>query len=289
MRLRTLRAIFAVHFLIAACCCQGQPNSAEERKGATMTVDQVVESVHRLAWPQLTRPGAVPSAAGPALLPLLNDRDPQVRELAVYCLDAAGGPSASQGLLRAVRDPVETVSAAASRALANHYTDDEIPAIRKEMNEHRNELVRENLALLLGKTGSQDNIQFLLVRRSIERDLKAQHAATLALARLGEAGARQEIAGSLVKDDPQTRVDTLRDLPYVNDRGLLAYSLPLLDDERPGLNVGPSHGPYYIRVCDVAVNVIDEMLKHPFTFPIGLRRYTPMEIAEAKSVLAKVR
>jgi hypothetical protein len=289
MRLCTLRVIFAVHCLLAASCCPGQPNSAAERKGATMTVDQVVESVNRLAWPQLTRPGAVPPAAGPALLALLNKPDPQVRELAVFCLDAAGGPSASKGLLAALRDPVETVNAAASRALANHYTSDEIPAIRKEMSEHPNEVVRENLALLLGKTGSQDNIQFLLVRRSVEKDAQARHAATLALARLGEAGGRQEIAQSLVTDDPKTRVDTLRDLPYVNDRGMLAYALPLLDDERPGLNVGPSHGPYYIRVCDVAVNVIDEMLNHPFNFPIGLRRYTPTEIAQAKSVFGQVR
>jgi hypothetical protein len=74
----------------------------------------------------------------------------------------------------------------------------------------------------------------------------------------------------------------------VNDRSLLAEALPLLDDVRPGLNIGPAHTPVFIRVCDVVVLVMNEMLK-PFSFPVQRRRYSAGELDEAKAILAKLR
>src|SRR6185503_9573325 len=153
MRCR-LSAVLGAHILVAAVFCHGQPKPAAAPKEVRMTPSQVVESVKSLAWARVTQPGAVAPTAGPALLPLLDDPNPQVRELTVYCLDAAGGAAARQGLIKALNDRIETVNTAAARALANHYTAAEIPTIRNQMSNHRNEVVRENLALLLGKTGS---------------------------------------------------------------------------------------------------------------------------------------
>ena len=285
---RRARMVAALPFLFAAVFFGQQPDAVPKPKGATMTPEQVVQSVKRQAWPELSRPGAVPAAAGPALLPLLDDPNPQVRELAVFCLEAAGGPAASKGLMKALNDRTETISAAAARALVNHYAPEDMAEIRRQLSEHPNEVVREHLALLLGKTNSKENIPVLMARKAAEKDREVNHAAHLALARLGQPAEKQEIADLLLNDDPKTRVDTLRDLPYVNDRGLLAKALPLLDDLRLGLNVGPSHGPYYIRVCDVVVNIMDEMLNHPFSFKMGLRRYSPEELAEAKAIMASV-
>jgi hypothetical protein len=255
-----------------------------------MAPSQVVEYVRHKQWDLVERPGFVGPDSVPALLPLLDDKDPQVRELTVHCLDMAGGPVAAQGLVKALRDRVETVGAAAVRALSKHYTARDLPAIRAEMGRSNNEYVREQLALLLGRTNDPSNMPFLAARKPLEKDEHALHAASLAMARLGDPGSRQELRGRLHQEGSVAeRVAALRDLPYVNDRSLLAEAAPLLDDMRPGLNVGPSHGPYFIRVCDVVVLVAGEMLGPVFPFAAERRRYTPEELAQAKAVLAHLR
>lgn len=255
-----------------------------------MPPSQIVEYVKHKKWGLVEKPGLVGPDSVPALLPLLSDPDPQVRELTVHCLDLAGGPEAAQGLLKALNDRIETVGAAAVRGLAKHYTAEQIPAIRVQLGSNPNEYVREQLALLLGKTEDSSNLPFLSARRPVEKDEHARHAMALAMARLGDTASKDELRARLLQNESvPERVAALRDLPYVNDRSLLAEALPLLDDERPGLNVGPSHGPYFIRVCDVVVLVMGEMLGRVISFDLGRRRFTPEELAQARHVLSQMR
>jgi HEAT repeat protein len=237
----------------------------------------------------VAKPGIVGPDAGPALLQLLTDKDSQVRQLAVACLNAAGGPAASQGLLHELRDPTETVRAAAARFLRGHYNPTDLPAIANTMNTSPDEYIREQLALLLGESGDASKIALLTTRLQSEKDEHARRADSLAAARLGDPASRSQLVRRLEHDDPAERVAALRDLPYVNDVRLLQHAAPLLDDIRPGLNVGPSHGPYFIRVCDVAVNIANQMLGGRFGWAAAIKRYSPQELNEAKSVLFAIR
>jgi HEAT repeats len=276
--------------LLLVAALPPQPNAATPKafQGDKMTPSQIVERVKQKDWGVLEQPGIVGADAGPALLPLLGDSDPQVRALAVACLNAAGGAAARQGLIKALHDRIETVRAAAARYLHEHYAKEDIPVIQRELTASPDEYVREQLALLLGKTGDDSNIKLLLARIPVEKDEHARHAASLALARLGEATHRHHLIERLKQDDPKERVNALKDLPYVNDRSLLAHVIPLLDDTRPGLNVGPAHGRYFLRVCDVAVNVANEMLDKPFPWVEPVKRYSPEQLSEAKAALAAV-
>jgi len=68
------------------------------------------------------------------------------------------------------------------------------------------------------------------------------------------------------------------------------YFVPLLNDKRDGKNVGPSHGPYWIRVCDVVIYVMDDVLAKPFNFPVDrIKKYEPAEINAAAEVMRKVK
>jgi hypothetical protein len=281
---RALAAVILSHVLVA----NAEPLQGR-REGTRMAPDQIVANVKRKNWDLVEEPGRVGPDAVPALLPLLNDPDPQVRELTVQCLAVAGGPAASQGLMKALDDRVETVSAAAVRGLAKHLTPDDGAAMREQMARNPNEYVREQLALLLGKTGDRSNLASLASRKAVEKDKHTQHAIVLAMARLGDAASKGEVRSQLKSAGVESRVGALRDLPYVNDRSLLSEALPLLADERPGLNIGPSHGPYFMRVCDVVVMVMGDMLGKVFTFETGRRRYTPEEVTEARRVLSQVR
>jgi hypothetical protein len=150
------------------------------------------------------------------------------------------------------------------------------------------EYVREQLALLLGESGDVSKIQLLATRMRSEKDAHVRHAESLAMARLGDADNRSHLIQRLTHTDPAECVEALRDLPYVNDISLLKHVVPLLDDTRLGLNVGPSHGPYFIRVCDVAVNISNQMLGGRFGWVEPVKRYSPQELNEAKSVLSAI-
>lgn len=279
-----LVAVILSHVLLV------MPDPAQRRReGTRMAPNEVVDNVKRKNWDIVEQRGLVGPDAGPALLPLLNDPDVQVRELTVHCLEMAGGPAAVQGLVKALDDRVETVSAAAVRGLAKHFGASEVPVMKVQIGRNPNEYVREQLALLLGKAGDAANLAFLAARKPAEKDAHARHAISLAMARLGDPDSKDELRRHLQGNVVADRVAALRDLPYVNDRSLLVEAAPLLGDVRPGLNIGPSHGPFFIRVCDVMVIVMGEMLGDVFTFKTDRRRYTPEELAEARRVLSQVR
>jgi HEAT repeat protein len=205
----------------------------------------------------------------------------------VTCLDLAGGASAKEGLLKALHDRTDTVRAAAARFLQDHFAAADVPALEGELSQSRDAFVREQIALLLGKVSA--DAPFLRGSMAREPDEHARHAMSLALARLGDAGQLQELLQRLEQDQPAERVSALRDLPYVNDRRLLVYLVPLLDDTRPGLNVGPSHGHFMLRVCDVAVNIANEMLGGPFPWVQPVKRYSAAQLLQAKGVVAGIR
>jgi len=155
-----------------------------------------------------------------------------------------------------------------------------------QLRAHSDEYVREQLALLLGKLGEPAVIKPLQERFLTEDWPLTKHALTLALARLGDPDHRRAQVGRLNQPDPKGRVAALEDLLYIQDKTLAKEVKPLFDDVREGKNVGPSHGPYWIRVCDVAVNVLDRLLEHPFPFEIrGVKRYSGDELAQAKQVI----
>ena len=81
-----------------------------------MSVQQVTAYVQRKDWSILDFPGAIGPDASPALAVLLDDRDAGVRELALTCLNAAGGPAARTGMFKALRDRQDTVRASACRS-----------------------------------------------------------------------------------------------------------------------------------------------------------------------------
>jgi HEAT repeat protein len=254
-----------------------------------MTPAQVVDAVKQKQWSAFAQLGNVGPDAGPALLPLLDDNDSQVRQLAVTVLNQAGGPAAREGLLKELTDRTETVRAAAARFLRRHFTPADLPVVTNTMNTSRDEYIREQLALLLGESGDVSKIPVLRTRVQIEKDTHARLADSLAMARLGDAVAQAELKQRLTLRETKERVAALRDVPYVNRIGLLKDAVPLLDDTRPGLNVGPSHGPYYIRVCDVVVNIANQMLGGRFRWVEPRKRYSPEELNEVRRVLSTIR
>jgi HEAT repeat protein len=115
-------------------------------------------------------------------------------------------------------------------------------------------------------------------------------AVRLALARLGDRPMVDAYLARLNDDDPAVRAGALRDLPYVDDRGLVQQVLPLLSDERDAENTGPGGYRLMIRVCDVAVQVLDDYCGHPFPFQVRLGKlYSDDELRSAITAAQRCR
>src|SRR3977135_1202767 len=81
-----------------------------------MTTEQVIERIRKKDWAIVEHAGIIVPDACPAIAALIEpNADPEIKELAVHALAQAGGHSARQGLIKALRDPHDLVRSAACR------------------------------------------------------------------------------------------------------------------------------------------------------------------------------
>jgi hypothetical protein len=257
-------------------------------KGRKMTVEQIVERVRQNDRSVLQSPEQIPTEAGEPLLELLSEDDMDVRELALLSLHYAGGSPARQGIIKSLNDKAEAVRSVACRFLPDHEDSADLPALLHQLTNNADAYVREHVALSIGRLGDAQAARFLNNQLKQETDPDVQRAIRLALARLGDEPMRQEYLARFGDAEPAVRVSALEDFLYVRDEKSLPYIRPLLDDLRDAKNVAPAGHQYYIRVCDVAVQILDAYLGHPFDFDVQLaKRYSIEELDDAKGVLAK--
>lgn len=272
----------------AASAPRSQP-ATMPNKEAPMTGPQLAERVKNRDWNIVERNEPVPPQAVKDLTPLLRSPEEEVRELTTHVLNLAGGAEARDALLLALQDRNEVVRGNAARFLHNHCTAEQLPILLGHLRKHPDDYVREQMALLLGKLKDNNAVKPLQEQFAAEDYPDAKHAMALALVRLGDEEQTKAYVTRLEKDDARERVAALDDLLYIQDRKLAPHVIPLLSDRRDGKNVGPSHGPFWIRVCDVAVNVLSEVLNKPFGFQVsGAKRYAPPEIENAIVILRKL-
>lgn len=293
-------AVWALSLLVCSCrpdkdsaaqsatAAADEPSpSPDEEKVRLMSADQVVEAIKTKDWTVVDPPDRIGPEAAEAILPLLDDEDREARELAVHCLDRAGGEKGKEGLLKALRDDYAMARAAAGRFLHAHVDESDLPVLLQELDSNEDEYVREQLALIIGRIGDEETITALGRKMKDEPDTHAQHALSLAMARLGDTRQVDAYTARLRAEDVESRVGALRDFEYLAQKRFLPHILPLLDDRRDGANVAPGGHHYFIRACDVAVNVVDKVFESPFPFASEqVKRYSDEELAQAKAAFA---
>ena len=289
-------ALFVLSLLLWACSDPQLPtpgtsdtdanHRSHQEKGTTMSTQRIVERILAKDWDILEPPTPIDSGSAEAIAKLLDHEDHEVRELSVHALHLAGGPLVGPALLKTLDDPDDMTRGAACRFLRSRLDPKMSDELLRQLARSEDEYVREHVALMLGQIGKSSAIKPLETRFETEDRPHAKQAISLALARLKDPEHRKAYLARLEGDDPKERAHALEDLAYLDDKSLLKRLRPLLDDQREAKNVGPSHGPYWIRVCDVCVNVLDPILNHPFPFPISAaKRYSNDELAEAAKLL----
>ena len=153
-------------------------------------------------------------------------------------------------------------------------------------------------ALLLGDIGRNDSVPILrsVLKKAdgIKDEMddrkviapRMKEACLKALLKLREPEAQTEIKKMLEGTSPQQRANAIEAISYAGRKDMVKLLVPLLDDDRDAVNIAPSGGSFYLRVCDLAVNTIVDLAKLSVSFSIQRgEKYTPNQIDEVKRLL----
>lgn len=235
--------------------------------------------------------------AGPAVVPALDsltsDADAEVRELALLCLSEVGSPPAIEAFIRLLLDPEATVRAAAMRGLHRHLSKVSVQSaaafsgsLYVTYDRSNDPVVRQNVALILGKAPGASPEE-LEQRLKTESNGIVQEGCIVALARLGKASAQSEYGNRLQHSSGRDRARLLEYGFYIHQTWLLPWLLPLLDDQSVALRIGVDDIgllPEYLRICDLAVVLIQSISGRSFSFPIDRKtNFTELQLAEVRA------
>ena len=234
-------------------------------------------------------------AAAPALESLASNADPEVRELALACLNEIGGVLAIDSFTRALLDPEPTVRAASMRGLHRHISDLGAAArpnlstrLYNAYDKSDDAVLRQNVALILGKLPTQHSPE-LEQRWLAETDEIAQEGCLVALARLGHPSAQTEYVRRLIETSGPSRVRLLDYGFYIHEAWLLYSLCTLLDDRSVAVRIGVDgvrFMPEYLRICDLAVVLIASISAHEFSFPVDRKtNFSDAQLDEVRTWL----
>jgi len=228
----------------------------------------------------------------------LEDADPNIRREAVALLRALGGKAALPLLLRALGDPLVEVQERAAMALYERYEPQTLAAssevgagLRKSVTAGN---TRAAAILLLAYFPGPETQQLLgkLRGRPAEEVTKLHEwsptvpvslAATVALSRLGENGARAGLLGQIENAGINVLEFLFEAIREIDSPEVLQALKPALDNQAEVSSGVPSGAAPRRRICDVAVNAFVRRLKLLVDFELSeSRRYTDAQIQQVR-------
>lgn len=228
------------------------------------------------------------SSASSSLIPLTENSDPIVREIALRCLNESGGPGIAKVFAKALFDEAPTTRMAALAGLQRHYESSAYPQVLAAYDKSEDPSLRQQLALLIGKV-PEGQPSDLRQRYAQEKDSLAREGIITALARLGDAQARNEFDMRLRNSRDRERKRFLEYAEYISQTWVVAALAAVLNDKTPILRIGvdglPGAVPEYLRACDIAVNLIAKISGATFSFPVnGRTNYSDAQLQEVRQV-----
>jgi hypothetical protein len=227
----------------------------------------------------------VGSLAGESVKPLITHNDSVVRQIAIYSAYEAGVTDLSVILVHSLTDDAPSVRSAALVVLKKRPDGNIYQDLLQVYPDVRDQDDRQQIALLIGETpGAQ--IGDLIKLRDTEADPTARKGLVVALAKLGHIPSQDEFLDSL---DGKGLRRNLEHAEYIGQHWLLPSLLRILSNKAPLIFIGNPHaslpGPGNLRACDIAVDLIAQITKARFSFPIdNPTNYTDSQLQEVKEL-----
>jgi len=210
------------------------------------------------------------------------------RQIAMACAAAVGGDPAGAVLGTALDDENVNVRTEAAKGLSVAPPQTARDALLDKLQTGRDDVVRGYLALGAGYLPSDRTTTVLRPLAKGGGELAQQ--ARMALAKLGDAQAREALIQDVTGEDPEVRYRALGQLRYVNDPKLAAHARPLLADKRNAQRIGTNRNPQFRRVCDQAVDTLVHLLEltPKVKFETNVEKiYSPEELAAIADLAGK--
>ena len=249
---------------------------------------------------------ALGDAGTPVLAEFVHDEDVDRRRVAVELLSIDPGIAACKLLLERLSDSEMAVRDLAISEIQNCDHPQLLPELLALLKTHRHHTdVCAELVLVIGEIGSKEQISLLREYRQEARQTSAvtpgeveishgadlDHNIGLALCRLGDEKAREELIKRLRKDDAWSRVDALSDCLYVDDPDLVIHFGPALNDHTDvnALSIPEEPPMEYARVSDTTVFTMVQ-LGVPLSFELEmLARLGDAQLREAQDYVKQLK
>lgn len=256
-------------------------------------MQELIQRVLEKDTDAITLAKQVGAGANPELRKLAKHADAEVREIALYCLDATGGPGAVETFVESLLDNNAQVRAAGLEGLEHHPDPTVYPALLQTYDKSRDSSVRQQIALIIGRMSRGVDVKDLRKRLEVEKDAEAREGCIVALARLNDPEAQADFIKRLHESNLRDRPRYLECCEYIHAPWLLKPLLPLLGDKENMVYVGldgVSDITEYLRACDVAVNLIASISGHKFSFAVnGLTNYNDVQLDEVRRYVELLR
>lgn len=285
----TSLAVFCALILLIGSCSKNEKSNSEKRETDFMTINELEQKVLAKDWEALNIVDSMeaPETAIAPLEKLVKHDDVEVRELALNCVTMISDPRVPPILVEALSDSDPDNRIFALSSLEGSDAGSVAAGLLANLG-HEDGAVRSGVALLLGYTTVGEAGEKLKQRLAVEKDADAERSIKLALAKLGDGEMKDFFASQMDVPDSAVRLRTLADFRYIDDAGMSFRILPALDDTGQAHLISSKSKTEvkFNRVCDAAINLIDELNDHPFTFEVDeYKIYGDEEIAEAKKFL----
>jgi hypothetical protein len=227
--------------------------------------------------------------ANPELIKLAQNNDPEVRFIALGCLDETGGEGAAQTFAKALLDIDGSVRNAAIQGLMNHPDADIYNDLLNAYDKSDDETVRKMIPMIAANLDEAINIEDLILRYQKENNPVVKEGLLVALAKQGDVAAQKEFSERLVSSSGQKRREYLEYCEYIGAPWFLKSLIPLLSDKEEMIFIGLDSQPQlpqYLRACDVVVELVASITGKKFSFPVGGPvNYTDQQLNEVREYL----
>lgn len=226
----------------------------------------------------------------PAVTPLVDDADPEVRILALACLNIIGGPMVPTIALRKVGDEDDQVVGEALQVLQGHPPAGHAADLLTLYREAGDGFVRERLALIAGRLAPQiDVIPWRKLWREAPAGSELERNLLAAVARMGDADARRAFADRLHASRGSESAEWLDLALYLDNGWVVPELVALLDRTETAVELAPDRNDTLpLRVCDLAADTILNLTGASVSFDTGRTTpYTPEELRQVRAVAAQ--
>jgi hypothetical protein len=230
----------------------------------------------------------VGATASPDIAPLADDKKPEVRLLALACLEVTGGEAATQAGMAHVSDPDEQVEGEALQVLHHHPPVGQGDTLFLYFNTAKYPVAREQLPLVAGRLAPKVDSAPWKRAWSSEKDAVVKEHLLVALARMGDKESRETFVKSLHASQGSASQKWIDYARYMEDKWVVPPLLVMLDRMEKATDLAPDM-PNTLpqRVCDLAAKAIVAIAGLKMPFPMErVNPFTADELAQIRKAAA---